>query len=43
MSKLQASDSIPKAADAYLKSFFFEQLIEHAFISEILQEVIDES
>jgi hypothetical protein len=24
--------------DAYLKSNFFEQLVEHAFISEVLQE-----
>ncbi|MGJ8641786.1 MAG: hypothetical protein ACSHX9_00130 [Luteolibacter sp.] len=31
--------SLPSAEDAFRKSGFFEQLVEHAFISEILQEV----
>lgn len=31
--------SIQASEDAYLKSGFFEQLVEHAFISEVLQEV----
>ena len=32
------SNSSPAHEDAYLKSGFFEQLVEHAFISEVLQE-----
>lgn len=32
-------DSINSADDTYLLSSFFEQLVEHAFVSEILQEV----
>lgn len=33
------SESFPPSEDASRKSGFFEQLVEHAFISEILQEV----
>lgn len=35
-----ASDKPPNSSeDAYLKSMFYEQLVEHVFVSEILQEV----
>ncbi|MCF7675643.1 MAG: hypothetical protein K9M97_09885 [Akkermansiaceae bacterium] len=33
------TESLPPSEDAFRKSGFFEQLVEHAFISEILQEV----
>lgn len=33
------SDSFPQSEDTSRKSGFFEQLVEHTFISEILQEV----
>jgi hypothetical protein len=34
-----SDESVNSAEDAYLLSNFFEQLVEHAFVSEILQEV----
>lgn len=33
------SESFPPSEDASRKSGFFEQVVEHAFVSEILQEV----
>ncbi len=33
-----ADEIITKADDAYMKSTFYEQLVEHVFISEVLQE-----
>lgn len=32
-------ESVTSLDDAYLKSTFYEQLVEHVFISEVLQEV----
>lgn len=29
---------VPDSKDAYRKSMFYEQLVEHAFVSEVLQE-----
>ena len=34
-----SDESVNSAEDAFLLSNFFEQLVEHAFVSEILQEV----
>jgi hypothetical protein len=33
------TEPFPPSEDAFRKSCFFEQLVEHAFVSEILQEV----